>query len=143
MGCSCVPSVASGKPITCVPSVAARRLRRFLALRGCSGALRRSCKECDQGRAGGGDNNNDNPNNQDNIPAVGDTYHGCYVLAVSDADDYAEVTLLSPTEFSEIYDENATTMLANIDAALGNVNIDGTFRMTADPEWDSINGYTF
>ena len=73
----------------------------------------------------GGDNNNDNPNNQDNIPAVGDTYHGCYVLAVSDADDYAEVTLLSPTEFSEIYDENATTMQANIDAALGNVNIDG------------------
>ena len=35
----------------------------------------------------GGDNNNDNPNNQDNIPTVGNTYHGCYVLAVSDADD--------------------------------------------------------
>ena len=27
-------------------------------------------------RSGGGNNNNDNPNNQDNIPAVGDTYHG-------------------------------------------------------------------
>jgi hypothetical protein len=59
------------------------------------------------------------------IPAVGDTYHGCYVLAVSDADDYADVTLLSPTEFSDIYDENGGTMQANIDAALGNVNIDG------------------
>ena len=66
----------------------------------------------------GGDNNNDNPNN---IPAVGDTYQGCYVLAVNDADDYAEVTLLSPTELTGIYDANTTTMQSNIDAALATV----------------------
>ena len=66
---------------------------------------------------GGGDNN-DNPNN---IPAVGDTYQGCYVLAVNYADDYAEVTLLSPTELTGIYDANTTTMQSNIDAALATV----------------------
>ena len=54
------------------------------------------------------------------IPSVGDTYQGCYVLAVNDEDDYAEVTLLSPTEL-EFYDANATTMQANIDAALATV----------------------
>ena len=31
----------------------------------------------------GGNNNNDTPDNSDNFPAVGDTYQGCYVLAVS------------------------------------------------------------
>ena len=66
----------------------------------------------------GGDNNNDNPNN---IPAVGDTYQGCYVLTVNDADDYAEVTLLSPTELTGIYDANTTTMQSNLDAALATV----------------------
>jgi hypothetical protein len=41
-----------------------------------------------------GDDNNDNP---DNFPAVGDTYQGCYVLAVSTIDETsAELTLLSP-----------------------------------------------
>ena len=58
-------------------------------------------------------------NNAD-FPAVGSTYQGCYVLAVNDADDYAEVTLLSPTEL-EFYDVNSTTMQANIDAALATV----------------------
>lgn len=62
----------------------------------------------------------ENNDNSDNIPSVGDTYQGCYVLAVNDADDYAEVTLLSPTEL-EFYDANATTMQANIDAALASV----------------------
>lgn len=54
------------------------------------------------------------------MPSTGDTYKGCYVLAVNDADDYAEVTLLSPTEL-EFYDVNSTTMQANIDAALAAV----------------------
>ena len=54
------------------------------------------------------------------IPSAGDTYKGCFVLAVDDADDYAEVTLLAPTEL-EFYDANATTMQANIDAALATV----------------------
>ena len=62
----------------------------------------------------------DNNDNSDNIPSVGDTYQGCYVLAVNDEDDYAEVTLLSPTEL-DFYDANATTMQANIDAALATV----------------------
>jgi len=62
----------------------------------------------------------ENNDNSDNIPSVGDTYLGCYVLAVNDEDDYAEVTLLAPTEL-EFYDANATTMQANIDAALATV----------------------
>ena len=61
-----------------------------------------------------------NNDNSDNIPSVGDTYQGCYVLAVNDEDDYAEVTLLSPTEL-DFYDANATTMQANIEAALATV----------------------
>ena len=64
---------------------------------------------------GGGDNN-DNPNN---IPAVGDTYQGCYVLAVNDADDYAEVTLLSPTELTGI--DYSSNIQASTDAALSTV----------------------
>lgn len=67
----------------------------------------------------GGDNNNDNPNNQDNFPAVGDTYQGCYVLAVNDADDYAEVTLLSPTELTGI--DYSSNIQASTDAALSTV----------------------
>ena len=54
------------------------------------------------------------------VPSVGDTYQGCYVLAVNDEDDYAEVTLLSPTEL-DFYDANASTMQTNIDAALATV----------------------
>ena len=61
-----------------------------------------------------------NNDNSDNIPSVGDTYLGCYVLAVNDEDDYAEVTLLSPTEL-EFYDVNSTTMQTNIEAALATV----------------------
>lgn len=71
-----------------------------------------------------GDNGSDlsEPNNSSSdIPAVGDTYQGCYVLAVNDADDYAEVTLLSPAELTGIYDANTTTMQTNIDAALATV----------------------
>ena len=59
------------------------------------------------------------------IPAVGDTYEGCYVLAVDDADDHADVTLLAPTELSDIYDADAATMQANIDAALATVTTGG------------------
>ena len=59
-------------------------------------------------------------NSGNTVPSVGDTYQGCYVLAVDDADDHADVTLLAPTEL-EFYDANATTMQANIDAALATV----------------------
>ena len=67
-----------------------------------------------------GSNVSGNNDNSDNIPSVGDTYQGCYVLAVDDADDHADVTLLAPTEL-DFYDANATTMQANIDAALATV----------------------
>lgn len=62
----------------------------------------------------------ENNDNSDNIPSVGDTYLGCYVLAVDDADDHADVTLLAPTEL-DFYDANASTMQTNIDAALATV----------------------
>lgn len=67
-----------------------------------------------------GSNVSENNDNSDNIPSAGDTYQGCYVLAVDDADDHADVTLLAPTEL-EFYDANATTMQSNIDAALATV----------------------
>ena len=64
---------------------------------------------------GGGNNNNDNPNNQDNFPAAGDTYQGCYVLAVSVIDaNSAELTLLSPNERSVSSDSDANNALATL-----------------------------
>jgi hypothetical protein len=46
------------------------------------------------------------------FPAVGDTYQGCYVLALSTIDETsAELTLLSPNE-------QAATTVGNADAAL-------------------------
>ena len=46
---------------------------------------------------GGGNGNNEAPDNTEDIPAVGSTYQGCYVLASTVADDgqSAELTLLS------------------------------------------------
>ena len=68
---------------------------------------------------GGGNNNNDNPNNQDNFPAVGDTYQGCYVLAVTTIDaNSAELTLLSPNE-------STVTSASNANAALATLGVDG------------------
>lgn len=55
------------------------------------------------------------------IPAVGDTYRGCYVLAVNGDDAQADVTLLSPTELTGIDYEETTTVQASIDAALATV----------------------
>ena len=64
---------------------------------------------------GGGNNNNDNPNNQENFPAVGSTYQGCYVLAVSVIDaNSAELTLLSPNERSVSSDSDANNALATL-----------------------------
>lgn len=64
---------------------------------------------------GGGNNNNDNPNNQDNFPAAGDTYQGCYVLAVTTIDENsAELTLLSPNERSVSSDSDANNALATL-----------------------------
>jgi len=53
------------------------------------------------------------------FPAVGDTYQGCYVLAVSTIDETsAELTLLSPNE-------QAATTTGNADAALATLGVDG------------------
>ena len=71
----------------------------------------------DSGDDGNGNSGDDNGGFE--IPAVGDTYQGCYVLAVNDADDYAEVTLLSPTELTGI--DYTTDMQTHIDAALATV----------------------
>ena len=57
--------------------------------------------------------NPDNPETPtSDFPAVGDTYQGCYVLAVTEIDETsAELTLLSPNE-------QAATTAGNADAAL-------------------------
>ena len=57
--------------------------------------------------------NPDNPETPtSDFPAVGDTYQGCYVLAVTEIDETsAELTLLAPTE-------QAATTTGNADAAL-------------------------
>ena len=54
------------------------------------------------------------------FPAVGDTYQGCYVLAVTvdDGGGSAELTLLSPSE-------QAATTAENADAALATLGVDG------------------
>ena len=54
------------------------------------------------------------------FPAVGDTYQGCYVLAVTvdDGGESAELTLLSPNE-------QAATTTGNADAALATLGVDG------------------
>ena len=76
--------------------------------------------EFDENGSSATENTENTENSGNAVPSVGDTYQGCYVLAVNDEDDYAEVTLLSPTEL-EFYDVNSTTMQANIDAALAAV----------------------
>lgn len=76
--------------------------------------------EFDENGSSATENTENTENSGNAVPSVGDTYQGCYVLAVNDEDDYAEVTLLSPTEL-EFYDVNSTTMQTNIDAALASV----------------------
>ena len=71
----------------------------------------------------GGDDNNDNTDNQDNIPAVGETYLGCYVLAVTDGDDHADVLVVSPEDITGVF--YGSVAQGNVDAALGSVTVDG------------------
>lgn len=54
----------------------------------------------------------------DGLPAVGDTYQGCYVLASDLAADggSAELTLLSPTEAKVTGDDDVTAKLATLGA---------------------------
>ena len=69
----------------------------------------------------GNDNNGgDNGGDTQDFPLVGDTYQGCYVLAVTVEDDgqSAEVVLLSPNE-------RAVTSASDAESALASLGVDG------------------
>ena len=69
----------------------------------------------------GSDNNGgDNGGDTQDFPSVGDTYQGCYVLAVTVEDDRqsAEVVLLSPNE-------QAVMSASDADSALASLGVDG------------------
>ena len=69
----------------------------------------------------GSDNNGgDNGGDTQDFPSVGDTYQGCYVLAVTVEDDglSAEVVLLSPNE-------RAVTSASDAESALASLGVDG------------------
>ena len=69
----------------------------------------------------GSDNNGgDNGGDTQDFPSVGDTYQGCYVLAVTVEDDEqsAEVVLLS-------HNERAVTSASDAESALASLGVDG------------------
>ena len=69
----------------------------------------------------GNDNNGgDNDGDTQDFPLVGDTYQGCYVLAVTVEDDglLAELVLLSPNE-------RAVTSASDAESALASLGVDG------------------
>jgi hypothetical protein len=78
----------------------------------------------DENGSSAAENNTDptpdpSPTGAGSFPAVGDTYQGCYVLAVSTIDETsAELTLLSPNE-------QAATTVGNADAALATLGAVG------------------
>ena len=68
----------------------------------------------------GNDNNGGCGGDTQDFPSVGDTYQGCYVLAVTVEDDgqSAEVVLLSPNE-------QAVTSASDAESALASLGVDG------------------
>ena len=86
----------------------------------------------DENGSSAGDDNNDNPNNSDNFPAAGDTYEGCYVLAVTveEGGESAELTLLSPNEKSVKGNTVTFDLLQSTAAAHGTDGISGWRPMT-------------
>jgi len=68
----------------------------------------------------GNDNNGGNGGDTQDFPSVGDTYQGCYVLAVTVEDDgqSAEVVLLSPNE-------RAVMSASDAESALASLGVDG------------------
>ena len=68
----------------------------------------------------GNDNNGGSGGDMQNFPSEGDTYQGCYVLAVTVEDDgqSAEVMLLSPNE-------RAVTSASDAESALASLGVDG------------------
>ena len=68
----------------------------------------------------GNDNNGGDNGDTNDFPLVGDTYQGCYVLAVTVENDgqSAEVVLLSPNE-------RAVTSASDAESALASLGVDG------------------
>ena len=68
----------------------------------------------------GNDNNGGSGGDSQDFPSVGNTYQGCYVLAVTVEDDgqSAEVVLLSPNE-------RAVTSASDAESALASLGVDG------------------
>ena len=98
---------------------------------------------------GGGNRNNEAPDNTEDIPAVGSTYQGCYVLASTVADDgqWAELTLLSPNEttIGKAYNDvsfigHPEVLEALIDEKLAEADVDGIsdWRLPTYNELNSI-----
>ena len=98
---------------------------------------------------GGGNGNNEAPDNTEDIPAVGSTYQGCYVLASTVADDgqWAELTLLSPNEttIGKAYNDasfigHPEVLEALIDEKLAEADVDGIsdWRLPTYNELNSI-----
>ena len=76
----------------------------------------------ENGSSTSGNDNNDGENGGDSqdFPSVGDTYQGCYVLAVAMEYDgqSAELVLLSPNE-------RAVTSASDAESALASLGVDG------------------
>ena len=96
---------------------------------------------------GGGNGNNEAPDNTEDIPAVGSTYQGCYVLASTVADDgqWAELTLLSPNEttIGKAYNDasfigHPEVLDALIDEKLAEADVDGISDWRL-PTYDELN----
>ena len=96
---------------------------------------------------GGGNGNNEAPDNTEDIPAVGSTYQGCYVLASTVADDgqWAELTLLSPNETTIGKAYNYASFIGHpevlealIDEKLAEADVDGISDWRL-PTYDELN----
>ena len=96
---------------------------------------------------GGGNGNNEAPDNTEDIPAVGSTYQGCYVLASTVTDDgqSAELTLLSPNEttIGKAYNDasfigHPEVLEALIDEKLAEADVDGISDWRL-PTYDELN----
>ena len=96
---------------------------------------------------GGGNGNNEAPDNTEDIPAVGSTYQGCYVLKSIVADDgqSAELTLLSPNEttIGKAYNDvsfigHPEVLEALIDEKLAEADVDGISDWRL-PTYDELN----
>ena len=77
----------------------------------------------ESGSTAAGSSPNSGPDASAGVPAVGDTYLGCYVLAVTDADDHADLLLLAATELTGTF--WGTNAQAEVEAALATLTDGG------------------